>query len=68
VSEAVADLRPLATVEETAKVLRVCTRQVRRLTVAGRLHAVRAAHGGSSRLLVPRASIEKYLRSLDGEA
>jgi excisionase family DNA binding protein len=40
---------------------------VRRLVREGRLHAVRRAKAGSSKILIPRASVEKYLRSLEVE-
>ena len=68
VAEAVASLPPLVTTGEAIATLRTSKRNLYRLVAAGRLHAVRQAERGSSRLLIPRASIEKYLRSLDVRA
>ena len=64
VSEAVSHLPPIATANEVATVLRCSSRHVRRLVSIGRITGVHGAEGGSSRLLVPRASIESYLRGL----
>lgn len=68
ITEALADLPPIVTVEEAADVIRTTRRNLYRMVAAGRLHAVKAAEGGSGRLLIPRASLEKYLRRLDGAA
>ncbi len=67
IDEAIADLPPILTVKEACSVLRTCNRNLRRMISAGRLHAVRPVESGSSRLLIPRASVERYLRSLDGD-
>jgi excisionase family DNA binding protein len=64
ISETVQTLAPLATAKEAAAVLRMSQRQLRRLIIADRIPAIRGRESGSSRVLVPRASIEKYLRSL----
>ncbi len=64
ITEAVSSLPVLSTAKETADTLRMSQRQLRRLIVAERIPAIRGREGGSSRVLVPRASIEKYLRSL----
>jgi excisionase family DNA binding protein len=64
ISETVAQLEPLATATEAAKVLRTSPRNLRRMIVDGRIHAVRGRESGSSRVLVPRVEIERYLRGL----
>ena len=64
ISETVATLAPICTAKEAATVLRTSPRNLRRMVSLGRLEGVHAAEGGSSRLLVPRASIESYLRGL----
>lgn len=46
---------------EAASALGVSTRQVRRLISAGRLQASKLATGGSSRVLIARAEIERLL-------
>jgi len=65
IADAVAGLPPLSTARETAAVLRTSLRNLRRMIVDGRLHAVRARETGSSRVLIPRAAIERYLRDLE---
>lgn len=64
VSDIVAALPALSTANEAARVLRMSPRNLRRLYTDGRLSVVRARESGSSRVLVPRLSIERYLRSL----
>ena len=54
----------LATANEAAKVLRTSGRNIRRMIVAGRITALRAQESGSSRVLIPRAEIGRYLRGL----
>ncbi|HYQ03544.1 MAG TPA: excisionase family DNA-binding protein [Polyangiaceae bacterium] len=54
----------LATANEAAKALRTSGRNIRRLIVAGRITALRARESGSSRVLIPRAEIGRYMRSL----
>ena len=68
IAQVVAELPPICNVVEAYTVLRTTRRNIHRLVASGRLHAVRPAAGGSARLLVPRASIEQYLRRLEGEA
>jgi excisionase family DNA binding protein len=68
VADVVAKLHPLCTAGEAANALRTSTRNLRRMIADGRLGAVRAVESGSSRVLVPRAEIERYLRSLFVEA
>jgi excisionase family DNA binding protein len=65
VTETVAGLPPRVTTEELVTLLRVGRRQVYRLIANGRLHAVKHTTGGSSPNLVPRASVEEYLCSLE---
>jgi excisionase family DNA binding protein len=55
-------LPPLATVDEVAGVLRVSTRQIKRWIATGRLRAARVVPGpGTSRVLIPRAQIERLI-------
>ena len=67
ISEAIAPLPPIATEKEAATVLRASLRTVRRLIVSGRLTATRATERDRSKVLVPRAAIEAYLRAAAGE-
>lgn len=67
IAEVVAAVPPLASISETGKALRKSKQTVRRLVRTGRLHGVRAVESGSSPVLIPRASIESYLRSLEVE-
>jgi excisionase family DNA binding protein len=64
ISETVSTLAPICTAAEAAAVLRTTTRNLRRMVARGRINAVRACDGGSSRVLIPRAEIGRYLRSL----
>jgi len=68
ISDVVADLPALATAAETSKALRTSPRNLRRHIAAGRLVAIRAEESGSSRVLVPRAEIERFLRACAGAA
>lgn len=65
ISQALADFPPLCTLDECMAVLRCSRRTAYRLTASGRLHSVRAGVAGSARVLVPRSSLEAYLRSLE---
>ena len=65
ISEVVSQLRPMATAVEAANALRTSPRNLRRMIADGRLSAVRQRESGSSRVLVPRKSIEQYLRNLE---
>jgi len=59
------DVRPLATVEEAAALLRLSTRAVRRLAHSGRLISARDGGGRSpARLLFPRAELGRYIESI----
>jgi hypothetical protein len=64
INEIEASLPALATAGEAAHALRMSPRNLRRLIVAGRIGAMRERESGSSRVLVPRAEIGRYLRSL----
>ena len=64
VEETIEHLPMLLTIAETARVLRMSERQVWRLASAGRLMMVNKGGKGSSRV-VPRGSLERYLRSLE---
>lgn len=64
INEIEASLPALATANEAARALRMSGRNLRRLIVAGRITALRAQESGSSRVLIPRAEVGRYLRSL----
>jgi excisionase family DNA binding protein len=64
ISETVSTLAPLCTASEAAALLRTSPRNLRRWVADGRITGVHHIEGGSSRVLVPRASIESYLRGL----
>lgn len=65
VRDVLVKLPPLATISETAETLRMSRRTVSRLLVQGRLNAVRTGvGGGSSRVLIARAEIARFLRRL----
>jgi excisionase family DNA binding protein len=68
IAEVLAELPSLCTVAEAARLLRMSPRNVQRKLATGELHSVRGKHAGSSPNLIPRASLEKYLRRLDGAA
>jgi excisionase family DNA binding protein len=68
VRDVVAKLPTLATVSETADALRMSRRTVSRHLARGRLNAVRTGvGGGSSRVLISRAEIARFLRRLHDE-
>ena len=67
IAAVLATLQPLADLGETAKAIRKSKQSVRRLVRTGRLHGVRAVKSGSSPVLISRASIERYLHSLEVE-
>jgi hypothetical protein len=66
ISETVAHLPALATASEASAVLRTSTRNLRRHI--GRIRAFRAEETGSSRVLIPRAELERFLRACAGLA
>ena len=65
VDEAVAELPSIVTVSEAIAVLRCSRRHLYRHVSRGRIHAVRPEDSGSSRLLIPRREIARFLRSLE---
>lgn len=65
ITDVIAKLPTLLTVAEVTGVLRTSRRNLYRLTAAGRIHTLRASESGSSRLLIPRASLESYLRGIE---
>ena len=68
ITETIEPLPMLLTTAEAARALRMSTRNLRRLYNAGRIKTVRSCETGSSRVLVPRAAIAAYLRTLEGAA
>lgn len=64
IADVLATLPALATAKEASAALRTTPRNLRRLIVSGRLTAVHATSRATSRVLVPRAAIESYLRGL----
>jgi len=64
-AEIAAILPLLATIVEVADLLRVNPRTLKRYIASGRIRSVRA-DAGSSRVLIPRAEVERYLRGLAG--
>jgi excisionase family DNA binding protein len=68
ITEALSDLPKILTAEEAVGALRTTRRNLSRLVASGRIHAVRPAEAGRSRLLIPRSSVEHFLRSLEGRA
>lgn len=66
IAETVSSLAPLATAAEASAVLRTSPRNLRRHIAAGRLQAIRAEESGSSRVLIPRVEIERFLRACIG--
>lgn len=65
IDDTVAELPPLLTTDEAMRVLRTSRRNLYRWIAAGKLGAVRGGVGGSARVLVPRAAISEYLRSME---
>jgi excisionase family DNA binding protein len=63
-SEIEKSLPALLTASEAANLLRTSPRNLRRLIVAGRIASLRERETGSSRVLIPRAEIGRYLTSL----
>lgn len=64
IADAVAGLAILATASEAATALRTSQRNLRRMIADGRIRAVRQRATGSSRTLISRAEIVRYLRGL----
>lgn len=68
IAESIAELPPLVTKQEAAKTLRVSCRTIARLVARGHLRVLQHSTGGSSRVLIPRPSLEAYLRSLEANS
>lgn len=66
VTEAVATLPPLATIDETAALLRVSRRSIHRYLAAGTISAAHLGEAGPARVLIPRSSIADYLSRAAG--
>ena len=64
VDEAVAGLPALVTTAEAIKVLRTTQRNLYRWIAIGKITAVKHGCGGSSRVLIPKPALVKYLRGL----
>lgn len=64
IDETLAGYPPLLTVQEAMGVIRTSRRNFSRLLADGRIKSVRAAEGGSSRHLIPRSELARYLRAL----
>jgi len=62
--DALADFPGLLDADEACRALRIHRRKLNSLVADERLRAVRHAEGGSSRLLVTRESVARYLRSI----
>lgn len=66
VDAAVAGLPPLITTEEAVEVLRTTRRNLYRWLATGKIASVKHGFGGSSRVLIPKPALVKYLRSIAG--
>jgi excisionase family DNA binding protein len=65
---AVRDLPGLLGADEACKALRIARRKLNTLVADRRLRSVKHSEGGSARLLIPRAEIARYLRSMTSES
>jgi excisionase family DNA binding protein len=63
IQDAIENLPASMTVDEARAALRMSRRNFYRLTATGRIRARRAVERGSSRLLIPRAELVRYLKS-----
>ncbi|HET9930837.1 MAG TPA: helix-turn-helix domain-containing protein [Polyangiaceae bacterium] len=68
VAEVIAGLPALVTVKEAVAALRMSRRHFYRLVARGQIKTVQQSTGGSSRHLIARGEIARYLRSLDARA
>jgi excisionase family DNA binding protein len=68
VADACSGLPPLMLLREVTAFLRIHERTARRLIAQGRIKALRSREAGSSRVLVARAEVARYLESLAGAA
>ncbi|HEX4341328.1 MAG TPA: helix-turn-helix domain-containing protein [Polyangiaceae bacterium] len=64
IAETIDGLPATLTTDEVCAALRMSRRNLYRLVGAGKIVARKMADGGSSRLLIPRAELERYLKSL----
>jgi excisionase family DNA binding protein len=65
VDETLAEYPKLLTSDEVIAILRTTQRNFYRLVATHRLRTVRPATAGSSRHLVPKSEVARYLRSLE---
>lgn len=66
VDDAVQGLPALVTTEEAVQVLRTTRRNLYRWLATGKIPSVKHGFGGSSRVLIPKPALVKYLRSIAG--
>jgi len=66
VGEALEGQPALMTVPEVCSTIRTSRRNLYRLIASARLESLKQTEGGSSRLLIPRESVERYLLALAG--
>lgn len=64
VDETLADYPKLLTSDEVIAILRTTQRNFYRHVASGRIRTVRSATAGSSRHLVPKSELARFLRSL----
>src|SRR5260221_5305576 len=64
ISETIAGQPPIMTLAEASILLRMHERSIRRLVSLGRMTAIKNADRGSSRVRIPRAEVERYLRAV----
>ena len=64
VDDVVAELPSLVPADEAMRVLHVSRRTLGRLLATGRLRGHRPCESGSSRVLIPRAELKRYLQSM----
>ncbi len=63
-ADVLANVRPISTIEEASALLRISTRNLRRLISLGRLHPLKVAEGGASRVLFARAELGRFLETM----
>jgi len=66
--EAVRGLRAVLTLRETAEILRCHPRTLGRHIAAGKVTAIKTGHDGSSKTLILRSELARYLREMGGAA
>lgn len=65
--ELVAELPALVTIDEYARFRRCSKTTAKTEITKGFFKTIRGVHGGSSRVLIPRAEVIRHLRHLAGE-